>query len=973
MQAGELFFGPVIRRNLATNPGFERFREADFAPYQPGTDTGLVMASGGSAVLTSSTEWTASGSRSLKIAPGGTESAAYPWGTAGGALNRMGLTLGRTYTLAATLRLPAVQAGTLSALARQIAVGVVVGGVTDWSYTVSAKAANTVGTTRLVATFTAPENAESVFVRLMNGSSNTPVYWDELMLEEGATSGAYFSGAWADTAQYSYRWDGAAHASTSSMYEPANPSTHVAQYSSRVLVNGVERPVLSWSLDRDLVGDLPEQVVAGGGVVQATGQIAWASTDDVTDGALNPWNPSTGWVPAEGDTVRILAGDGDQQWSQFVGVIDSTSGDIGGGITSKIIDRYDDLSKTVNIPALVNTMPPLESSGDWRRIGLSNLHHINTALRSCGFYTTPPRSANTVLDVPMQGTMWPIVGDVVTCHRLSTVQYPPIGEYAPWGASRSDAFAVFEPSVPRTGTTVVQLTLMRTTAHAGIAYARCTYGSANVELRLTATQAQARVNGATVATIGFTGDGAAQLLLKSGQVTIAASNGASNTATASLGSSALMDSIVLSADGNSRVAGLMVSHPPTAGNELNAINFNPSARIDAGRMHSGSIALPSVSETSAADLLDNLSRILLRPFWIDELGVLQCVGSDVLRDKAPVQTVTTLDDIRELSWSKNLLGVRSEVRARYLWPSITARRTHSVTVHEGSTEVLASGESLQTIVETPAGEDWVMTDDTPLVAGLGAFDDINKGVGSLIGGIYTDGVNEVWASMPGVDRLSMSMQQVGASKWAITATATTLEPGKQVELRTVSPEAALATSLWPAWWGHGLGIIRAKAKISWTERSRTPSLAGTRGPAYEHDFGAWATGDDIEGTGMIDEITSFIAEQVFSPAATIDSMRVGYDPRRQLGDVITVVSPTFMGVTMNCLIVGISTQAESGMYTQHLAVRIISVTTTFTSYQEFMDAWGTVADYDNFMTAWGAIATYADLTSDPLEGAANND
>ncbi|ALQ32204.1 hypothetical protein ATC04_17785 [Arthrobacter sp. YC-RL1] len=166
-------------------------------------------------------------------------------------------------------------------------------------------------------------------------------------------------------------------------------------YTSRVLVNGVVRPHLSWSVDRDLVGDLPEQVVAAGGVAQASGSIVWASDEDVSDGGRNPWNPSTGWIPAEGDKVQIFAGDGTSEWSQFVGVIDSSTGDIGGGFQSKIVDRIDDFSRKVRLPALVDVMPPVEGQTAFRRFRLSR---ASTSRRRCAGpgSTSSPRQRSGV-------------------------------------------------------------------------------------------------------------------------------------------------------------------------------------------------------------------------------------------------------------------------------------------------------------------------------------------------------------------------------------------------------------------------------------------------------------------------------------------------------------------------------------------------------------------------------------------------
>src|SRR5690606_18395632 len=86
-------------------------------------------------------------------------------------------------------------------------------------------------------------------------------------------------------------------------------TSDVQAFTSRVLVNGVQRDFVSWSVDRELSGDLPAQVVAVSGITQATGSVEWAAETDIEDGSRNPWNRSTGWMPAKGDRVEIFAGD----------------------------------------------------------------------------------------------------------------------------------------------------------------------------------------------------------------------------------------------------------------------------------------------------------------------------------------------------------------------------------------------------------------------------------------------------------------------------------------------------------------------------------------------------------------------------------------------------------------------------------------------------------------------------------------
>lgn len=740
----------------------------------------------------------------------------------------------------------------------------------------------------------------------------------------------------------------------------------VMAYTSRVLVNGVERPHLSWSVDRDLVGDLPEQVVSAGGVAQASGSIVWASDEDITDGGRNPWNPSTGWIPREGDRVQIFAGDGVNEWSQFVGLIDSSTGDIGGGFQSKIVDRIDDFSRRVNLPAMVEVMPPVLATGTFRRFRLSPRFHMSVALRRAGFYVTPPAEFGCVIDVPAVGSMWPLIGEGTRSERGSNANLSPSW---PDGVHVSDVVAYYTPTLTRHWEIPLQLTMNIAPTHAGTVTMQARYGSSHVILRVTATQIIGLVNNVATASAPFTGGGVAQLLFKNGSVQVRTSTGANASGTAAWAATSNMIELRVIADANSRANGFQVSHPTAAQHEFASLGFTPSAVVATGAMHDAIAGARATREQTALDLLNEIGQALLFPFWIDETGVAQAVQSDVLRGRPSSQTVTTLDDIRELSWERNLLGARSEVITSYDLPVINRRRDYAQEVWS-STEsvVLQSGDEHTSIIEPGSDEEWIMVDETLTVLGLHPLDDANKGIGSIAGGVYTDGVDEQWAASTEVNKLSVVLSKLNEGTWTLKHTAGTLAAGKQIELRTWSSKFTGNTGLWPYWWDHETPIIRAKGTMKTVQKERTPTILGSVGPVLNHDCKTWGTSHIPEDeTRVVDLVSQFISEQVASPQPTITNLRVGYDPRRQLGDVINIKSDTLMGVQLKCLITSIS-NSSGDSFDQSLSVRIITAQSTYTTYAEFAKAWGDTADYESFAAAWDAISTYSDFNNDPLRG-----
>lgn len=734
---------------------------------------------------------------------------------------------------------------------------------------------------------------------------------------------------------------------------------------SYALVNGTLRDVLAWSVDRDIDSDLPAGVAGGTGVTQATGSITWASASDVTDGALNPWNPATGWIPREGDTVEIWVGDGVSTWIQFNGLIDSSSGDIGGGMSSKIIDRIDDLSALAGLPSLADVMPPEVASGNWRRYGLTPRWAIAHVLRKAGFYATPAKEAHTTVDVPAFGGMWPTIGDMTKCSRGTDLDVSPLW---PNGTHVADVNSAYAPTDPRRGNVAVQMTMNIHTSHAGVASLQAFYGSDNIILRATASNVLFIVNGTTVCTVPRSGSVIAQVLFDGSTARLRTSAGQDVTNTVSWSTSAYMTEARIIADPESRVNGFIISHPEESWHEFANINWAPSANIVSGAMHGAMAGLHATRDQNVREILDDIASSLLWPHWIDESGVMQVIASDVLRDRPSVTAMTTLDDIRELSWQRDLLGLRKEILTQFERITVNRRKDYSLPVFESSESVVLKSDEEHVTFVDPGSDEWLMVDTSP--GGVDDTANINSGIGTWVGGIYTDGVTEEWTNLTGTQMI-VTMSAVGDGTWKIVHTAQTLDAGKQVELRSVRSDFMGTTVLWPYWWEKNLPIVRAKGSFTTTNVDRPSVSAATQGPVLQHSCGLWATGNtETTETTVVDAITTFLAEQTTEPHPTITNLRTTFDPRLQLGDVITVSSTTLMGVELTCLIIGKNINSDGASYSMTLAVRVLSIKQSFTTYAEWEEAWGTTANYTALEAAWGATATYTDFNNDPKNGAA---
>lgn len=184
-------------------------------------ETATGLWTGNNAALALVTGWSQFGSYSLKITPANTSNQS--WATV-----VVPVSQGGSYTLSAYVRVQALQSGTLNSSARQFQAVATFqdGGTVSTSIIGRAAAAPNTGftTTRVTMTFTVPDNATSVSVRLVNGGSNSAdnsIYVDGVLLTEGdgkdtdGTQLAYFDGATAASSLYTYSWSGDAHLSTS--------------------------------------------------------------------------------------------------------------------------------------------------------------------------------------------------------------------------------------------------------------------------------------------------------------------------------------------------------------------------------------------------------------------------------------------------------------------------------------------------------------------------------------------------------------------------------------------------------------------------------------------------------------------------------------------------------------------------------------------------------------------------------------
>lgn len=733
-------------------------------------------------------------------------------------------------------------------------------------------------------------------------------------------------------------------------------SSDAMAFTSRVLVAGVQRAVVSWSVNRDLSGDLPAQVVAASGITQATGSIVFAG-EDVEDTARNPWNKSTGWLPAEGDRVEIYAGDGVSEWKQFHGLIDKTTGSIGEGFQSTLIDDYDKLSSPFSHDALLRIMPPLSDGGVRRGVGLSTAYYIDSAMRGAGFFATPPSEFDAAVNVPLQGSVWPARGVLTKSGNTAEDGGSHLATWpAPWGYSASDFSATYSPRTSHLATTTVQLTAMIAPDHNGNFFMTAFYGGSNsIQLAVTTSRtAIVRVNGEDVCTLVLGSATIVTAVYKGGTVYLRSNSGGATYGTKTVGGTG-MSSVVISTNGSARVAGLQVSHPGTVSREFLTLSWVPTALPD---YRSGSVLLlglmdagPAIEGVTCGEILGRISDAILTPMWIDETGVFRVAGSPLLRVLPPVKSVSTLDDVTALDWESGLLSSRSRVTVEGDIPAINFSQWRTRVAYRGSGS-LKSGDTDEQFIGPDDDTDWIMLDDTLTILSASNWDVYNANLDSVAGVTYT--ANGEATSDAGLTT-TVTLEKLGLRKYKLTHQAGSFPADVTAEL-TTSPTSAL---LYPRNRDKGLPRLNARAIVTWAKKKVTPSGAGGMGPELTHEAEFWV--NRANEPEILERIANYIQSQTTKPLPTITGLSIVPDPRLQLGDRITIDSPDLMGVTMTALIVGVDSSFGSS-YEQSLTVRVTGATSTFTTYAEFNKAGGALT-YQQWQSLGPVPQTYAQFNT----------
>jgi len=444
--------------------------------------------------------------------------------------------------------------------------------------------------------------------------------------------------------------------------------------------------------------------------------------------------------------------------------------------------------------------------------------------------------------------------------------------------------------------------------------------------------ATARVNGVVVADVPLGEASTVSMLVKSGTVTLKTDKGGVAAGSGTISGSTRMSKVRIDADASARVAGIQVSHP-AASQEFASLRHTPNARIDASNQyHAGPIDVgPAIDRVSANEILSQIGSATLTAGWIDETGVFQWVPSIVLSSRAPSLTVTTQDHVFGLDWESTLLGSRSQVDVTGKQYAVSHSRNPSVQLYEGPGAELESQDVNEEFIKPENGEEWIISDDPIIILSPNNWAGYNRRR-SVLSGVYysTDGMETTAAGL----ETTITMERLGVATYKISHVAGVFPPSVTAHIRT-SPTSP---GLYERNRDKPLPVISGFAKATVSDITVTSLVPGGVGPVLTHDAGPWNNRGN--STVVLTRIADYLASQTSVPAPVITGLDIAPDPRLQLGDVITISSPDFMGVRVTALVVGVSNSMGSDGLSQSLAVRVINATTKFTTYAQYNDSLG---------------------------------
>lgn len=286
--------------------------------------------------------------------------------------------------------------------------------------------------------------------------------------------------------------------------------------------------------------------------------------------------------------------------------------------------------------------------------------------------------------------------------------------------------------------------------------------------------------------------------------------------------------------------------------------FPQTAYIDIPLSGLRSRATPSVRDTPARDLLDDLADSLCASWWVDEAGVCQFRDARSLRQNPRSHVRTLSSDASGYQLVGEDTVARDAVTISYDSVSYSRNQQPRINVYEGRGATISRNDEHEELITPENGEDWLSPD---------------------------------W-SLSWYNKWASPAQDLSASSWVSTS----VKEGKgstRQNMQYVNPW----TYIYRAWVtdsssedfsaqyevdGTKFPLIRARGLMQFTETSKQYGRSWATAP-FVHEAGQWVT-----ETRVADNLGNFLLELSSNPIP-MRSLTVFYAPDLRLGDVVTLL------------------------------------------------------------------------------------
>lgn len=707
-------------------------------------------------------------------------------------------------------------------------------------------------------------------------------------------------------------------------------SGQARQVTARVTGMGALR-VGEVSIKRELPEGLSGFPISGGWTA-ATGSVdCWAGVDAAgrTD---TPW---TARWPRPGDRVNVNAVTDGVSHRVFTGQVDSAASSFAdNGVSVSLVDYSDRLSRTISHEAVFSRMPPHSKTGDspyrWAGMRSSWVYHL--AARLAGFYMTPPRAGFTTLDVPLVGGTWPRVGQLYSSESTIDSLWPvPYNDDGSWATGDFKATYLL-PNNPAWGGGItasrpLNVTMGCHTSMAASSHVTVVFGDSSFRLSITSGRSAVAqiIQGGTTRTVCSVLRGDWRFVTmrvardaQSGwaSVTLMTDRGDTSTGRTQVTEGRVWSSpwgrVDVHAPTGAPINGVLVDHDPT---KYAAQNFRPTFRADGTQRLLN--VIPHIDSKSAREILDEQSKAETAAVWIDEDGILRWADRHWLVSQPITQTLVS-SQIADAEIELDTQSVRRAIEVKWLrWLSRVAQTARMI-CYEGSKDEFSTGDSVETIITPPSGEEWMGVDETlEEIWGSVGGGRFSAGLGSWHGwtALTSSGDEIPYAAGDGIHH--HTFRKIGAAAWKWTFEIPRL-PSRANRVRTATRSEG--DSVKRVYQGMGLPLIRCMAIANSQEEVATVE----EGPAWagdlEHD-GGWFFQSEAQATGVARRISSGLS----TVTPTIKSFKILPDSRIQLGDKIRIVDSARTGVSLIGIVCAVDQAISAGSHTMSIDLLVVTI------------------------------------------------